>query len=171
MNSKAILINILRWVVLLFVQIFLLRNIGSYNLSTPFIYILFILVLPFNIPNLVLYILAFSTGLTVDAFYDTLGVHTSACVALAFVRILFISVSLNKESIDEPEPSLGNMGFKWFALYAIFCSFAHHLVVFFLEAFKLSEFSYTLSRALISMAFTLFIILITEFIFHNRKSN
>lgn len=171
MNSRTILINVLRWLVLLFVQIFLLRNIGFYNLSTPFIYILFILVLPFNIPNLLLYILAFATGLTIDAFYDTLGVHTSACVALAFVRLLFISVSLNREAIDEPEPSLGNMGFRWFTLYSLFCIVTHHLVVFFLEAFKLSEFSYTLSRALLSTAFTLFLILLTEFIFHNRKSS
>jgi rod shape-determining protein MreD len=171
MSSKLILINVLRWVVLLFVQIFLLRNIGFYNLSTPFVYILFILILPFNIPNLLLYILAFATGLTIDAFYDTLGVHTSACVALAFVRLLFISISLNREAIDEPEPSLGNMGFRWFALYSLFCIIIHHLVVFFLEAFKLSEFSYTLSRALLSTAFTLFLILLTEFIFHNRKSS
>ncbi len=171
MNSKVILINLLRWIVLLFVQIFLLRNIGFYNLSTPFIYILFILVLPFNTPNLILYILAFGTGLTIDAFYDTLGVHTAACVALAFVRILFISVSLNRESIDEPEPSLGNMGFKWFTLYIILCILAHHVVVFFLEAFKLTEFGYTIGRTLLSAVFTLFIILLTEFIFHNRKSN
>ncbi|RYG21532.1 MAG: rod shape-determining protein MreD [Chitinophagaceae bacterium] len=171
MNSKVILINILRWIVLLVVQIFLLRNIGFYNLSTPFIYILFILVLPFHIPNLVLYTLAFTTGLTIDAFYDTLGVHTSACVALSFVRISFISISLNREGIDEPEPSLGNMGFRWFALYALLCIFTHHVVVFFLEAFKLSEFSYTLSRSLLSTAFSLFLILLTEFIFHNRKSS
>ncbi|MES2418455.1 MAG: rod shape-determining protein MreD [Bacteroidota bacterium] len=171
MNSKTILINVFRWVVLLFVQIFLLRNLSFYNLSTPFIYVLFILVLPFRIPNLLLYLIAFGTGLTLDIFYDTLGVQAAACVALAFVRILFISVSLNRDSIDEPEPSLGNMGSKWFILYAFLCVLAHHLVAFFLEAFKLSEFSYTLGRSLLSVIFTLFIVLLVEFIFHNRKSN
>jgi rod shape-determining protein MreD len=170
MNGKLILINIIRWIALLFVQIFLLRNMAFYNLSTPFIYILFIMVLPFGIPNLLLYIIAFATGLTLDTFYDTLGVHTSACVALAFMRISFISISLNREAIDEPEPSLGNMGFKWFSLYAVLCIFIHHIVLFFLEAFKLSELSYTLSRALLSMVFTLFTVLLVEFIFHNRKS-
>ncbi|MCY1510530.1 hypothetical protein D9M68_449100 [compost metagenome] len=170
MNTKVILVNLLRWLLLLFIQIFLLRNIGFYNLSTPFIYILFILILPFKLPNLALYLLAFLTGLTVDAFYDTLGVHITACVTMAFVRILFISVSLNRDSIDEPEPSLGNMGFKWFTLYAILCVFSHHLLVFFLEAFKFSEFSYTLGRVCISSIFTFFLILLTEFTFHNRKS-
>ncbi|RZL34606.1 MAG: rod shape-determining protein MreD [Pedobacter sp.] len=171
MNSKTILLNIFRWIVLLFVQIFLLRNLNYYNLSTPFIYILFILVLPFRIPNLLLFLLAFGTGLTIDAFYDTLGVHTTACVALAFVRILFISVSVNRDAFDEPEPSLGNMGFKWFMLYAFLCTIVHHIIVFVLEAFKLSEIGYTLGRALISVIFTLFIVLLVEFTFHNRKSN
>lgn len=171
MNSKTILINIFRWFVLLFVQIFLLRNLNYYNLTTPFIYILFILVLPFRIPNLLLFLLAFFTGLTIDAFYDTLGVHTSACVALAFVRILFISVSVNRDAFDEPEPSLGNMGLKWFALYAFLCTIVHHIVVFSLEAFKINEIAYTLSRALISVVFTLFIVLLVEFTFHNKKSH
>jgi len=171
MNSKTIFINIVRWIVLLFVQIFLLRSLSFYNLSTPFIYILFILVLPFRIPNLLLYLIAFGTGLTIDAFYDTLGVHTTACVALALVRILFISVSLNRDSIDEPEPSLGNMGLKWFSIYAVLCILTHHLFVFFLEAFKLTELAYTLGRCLLSAVFTLFIVLLAEFIFHNRKSS
>lgn len=171
MNSKTILLNLFRWIVLLFVQIFLLRNLSYYNLSTPFIYVLFLLVLPFKLPNLLLFIIAFFTGLTIDAFYDTLGVHTSACVALAFVRILFISVSVNRDASDEPEPSLGNMGFRWFSVYAILCIFVHHIVVFFLEAFKLSEFGYTLGRTLLSLTLTLFVVLLTEFIFHNKKSN
>ena len=106
-----------------------------------------------------------------DAFYDTLGVHTSACAALALVRILFISVSVNRDSVDEPEPSLGNMGFKWFTLYAIACILIHHLVVFFLEAFKFNELLYTLGRTLVSGVFTLFIILLVEFTFHNKKAN
>jgi rod shape-determining protein MreD len=170
MNSKAFLINIIRWLLLLFVQIFLLRNLGFYNLSTPFLYTLFILVLPFGIPNFFLFLLAFATGLTIDGFYDTLGVHASACVALAFVRISFINISLNRDSVDEPEPSLGNMGFKWFSLYSILCILTHHIVVFFLEAFKLSDIGYTLGRILLSVLLSMFTILLVEFTFHNRKS-
>lgn len=170
MNSRLILTNILRWFILLFVQILLLRNLSFYNLATPFVYVLFLLLLPFNTPNLLLYLIAFGTGLTLDAFYDTLGVHAAACVALAFVRILFISISVNREGFDEPEPTLGNMGFKWFSLYALLCIFSHHLIVFLLEAFKLSELSYTLLRCLMSGAFTWLLIILIEFIFYNRKT-
>ena len=171
MNVKIVLVNILRWIILLFVQIFLLRNLNFYSLSTPFIYVLFILALPFGLPNIVVFLLALVTGLTLDSFYDTLGVHTSACIVLAFVRILFISVSVNREAFDEPEPSLGNMGFKWFSIYATLCILFHHLVLFFLEAFKLTELLYTLARCLTSFIFSLFAILLVEFVFYNRKSS
>lgn len=164
------MVNIVRWFILLLTQILLLRNLSFYNMATPFVYILFLMLLPFGIPNLLLYLIAFVTGLTLDAFYDTLGVNAAACVALAFVRISFISITLNRDGFDEPEPTLGNMGFKWFILYAILCVFSHHLVLFFLETFRLAEFSYTLLRCLLSGIFTLFTIILIEFIFYNRKA-
>lgn len=169
MNSRILLINVVRWFILLSIQVLLLRNLAFYGLATPFTYVLFLLLLPFGIPNILLYLAAFVTGLTLDAFYDTLGVHTAACVTLAFVRILFISVTVSRDNFDEPEPTLGNMGFKWFSLYAILCIFAHHLVLFLLEAFKLTELSYTLVRCLFSGIFTLLTVILTEFIFYNRK--
>jgi len=169
MNSRLVLINIVRWFVLLLIQILLLRNLSFYNLATPFVYILFLLLVPFGTPNLLLYLIAFITGLTLDAFYDTLGVHTAACVTLAFVRISFISVTMNRDGFDEPEPTLGNMGIKWFSLYALLCTLAHHFVLFFLETFRLAEFSYTLLRCFFSIIFTLFTVILIEFVFYNRK--
>ena len=169
MNSKLVLINVLRWCLLLFIQIILLRNLSFYDLGTPFVYVLFLLLLPFGTPNLLLYLIAFGTGLTLDAFYDTLGVHAAACVTLVFVRIQFISISVNRDGFDEPEPTLGNMGFKWFTLYALLCIFSHHLVVFLLGAFKISELSYTLMRCLMSGILSWFIIMLIEFVFYSRR--
>jgi hypothetical protein len=170
MKSKLVLTNIIRWFILLLFQILLLRNLSFYNIATTFIYVLFLLLLPFGIPNFLLYLIAFLTGITLDAFYDTLGVHTTACVTLAFVRILFISVTLNRDSFDEPEPTLGNMGFKWFILYAMLCIFAHHLVLFLLEAFRFTEISYTLIRCLFSSLATLAAVTLIEFVFYSRKA-
>lgn len=169
MSSRTLIINILRWLILLSVQIFLLKNLGFYNLSTPFIYVLFLLLLPFKTPNLILFLLAFGTGLTLDSFYDTMGVQASACVALAFVRISFINVSLNKDTLDEPEPSLKYMGLQWFSLYAFLCVATHHVVLFLLESFRITEIGYTLIRAGLSIIFTMVLILLVEFIFYRRK--
>lgn len=168
--GKAFITNSLRFILLLAIQIFLLKNIGYYNLSIPYLYILFILLLPFGTPNWFLFFLAFSTGLTVDVFNDTLGLHALACSILAFVRIIFISLTVQRDGFDnEPEPRLGIMGFRWFLFYTIILAFFHHLVLFTFETFRFSEIGYTLIRVVLSCLFSTILILITEFVFYRKK--
>ncbi|MEO8795843.1 MAG: rod shape-determining protein MreD [Daejeonella sp.] len=168
--GRVILVNIIRFVLLVCLQVFFLKNVGYYNLASPFIYILFILLLPFKIPNALLFLLAFLTGLTVDVFYDTLGLNAAACTVLAFVRIIFISVTVQRDGFDnEPDPSLGIMGFRWFIFYAIILTFFHHLVLFTFETFSFYEFGYTLIRVLLSSAFTIVLMLLAEFMFFRKK--
>lgn len=169
--GQAIIINFIRFCLLIATQVFLLKNIGFYNLSIPYLYILFILLLPFGIPNWLLYFLAFSTGITIDLFYDTLGLNATACTFMAFIRILYISVTVQQDGFDnEPEPSLGIMGFRWFALYSIILTFSHHLILFTLENFSFSDFGYTLLRVFLSSLFTVVLILLSEFAFIRKKA-
>jgi rod shape-determining protein MreD len=168
--SRTILINILRFFVLVFMQVFLLKNITLYNLSTPYLYILFILLLPFETPNILLFALSFILGLTIDSFYDTPGLHAASCVILAFVRILFISITVQKDGFDnEPEPTLSVMGLRWFFTYALVLTLAHHFFLFNLEVFRLSEIPYTLGRFVLSSVFTVFLMLLSGFLFYRRK--
>ena len=168
--GRVIVNNLFRFVLLVCVQVFLLKNIGYYNLAVPFLYILFILLLPFKIPNALLFLLAFLTGLTVDVFYDTLGLNAAACTVLAFVRIIFISVTVQREGFDnEPDPRLGIMGFRWFIFYAIILTFFHHLVLFTFETFRFSEFGYILIRTVLSSVFTVFLMILAEFTFFRKK--
>ena len=155
---------------LVFIQVFLLKNITLYNLSTPYLYIMFILLLPFEIPNLLLFALSFLLGLTIDSFYDTPGLHAASCVMLALVRIMFISITVQKEGFDnEPEPTLSVMGLRWFFTYALILTLAHHFFLFNLEVFRLSEIPYTLSRFVLSSIFTVFLILLSGFLFYRKK--
>lgn len=171
MMGRTLIINGSRFVVLIATQVFLLKNFGYYNLSVPYLYILFILLLPFGIPNFLLFFLAFITGLTVDIFYDTLGLNAIACTVMAFVRIVFISVTVQRDGFDnEPEPSPGIMGFRWFAFYSTILTLFHHLFLFSFEVFRFSELGFTLLRVLLSSCFTVFLILITEFAFFHKKT-
>lgn len=168
--SRAIIVNILRFIALVFIQVFLLKNVSLYDLSTPYLYVLFILLLPFETPNILLFALSFILGLTIDAFYDTPGLHTTACVLLAFVRVLFISITVQKEGFDnEPEPTLSTMGFRWFFTYTLTLTLFHHIFLFIMEVFRLSEIQYTLTRALLSSVFTVFLILVSGLLFYKSK--
>ena len=80
--GRALIINLIRFVLLVFIQVFLLKNITLYDLSTPYLYILFILLLPFETPNILLFPLAFILGITIDAFCNTPGLHAATCVLL-----------------------------------------------------------------------------------------
>ena len=169
--GRVVFVNFIRFVILVCLQVFLLKNVGYYNLASPFLYILFILLLPFKIPNGLLFLFAFLTGLTVDVFYDTLGLNAAACTVLAFVRIVFISVTVQREGFDnEPDPSLGIMGFRWFMFYAIILTFFHHLVLFSFETFRFSEFGYILIRTISSSVFTVFLMILAEFMFFRKKA-
>jgi hypothetical protein len=168
--SRTILINIIRFFALIFVQVFLLKNVTLYDLSIPYLYILFILLLPFEIPNILLFALSFIMGLTIDAFYDTPGLHAAACTLLAFVRILFISITVQKEGFDnDPEPTLSIMGFRWFFTYALILTLFHHFFLFNLEVFRLSEIQYTFTRFILSSVFTVFLMLVSGLLFFRRK--
>ena len=168
--GRTIIVNIIRFIVLVFIQVFLLKNITLYDLSTPYLYILFILLLPFETPNIILFALAFVLGLSIDAFYDTPGLHAAACVLLAFVRILFISITVQKEGFDnEPEPTLSVMGFRWFFTYALILTGFHHFFLFNLEVFMFSEIQYTLTRVVLSSLFTVILMLVSGLLFYRIK--
>lgn len=168
--AKIFLYNLARFVVLVMSQVFLFKNIGYYNLATPFPYILFLLLLPVGIPNFVLYGLAFITGITVDAFYDTLGVNAAACVALVWGRINFIRVTLQTDNYESfMTPLWGTVPFRWYFLYVTVLSLFHHITFFFLEAFTFHQFHYTVIRILLSCIFTVIIVLLFSLLFYRKK--
>ncbi|TKB98725.1 rod shape-determining protein MreD [Pedobacter cryophilus] len=164
------IINTLRFLILVFIQIFLLKNMVIYNLNVPYLYILFILLLPFETPNWLLFFLAFLIGITVDVFNDTLGLHATACSILVLVRVLFISITVQKDNYDsDPEPSLSIMGFRWFFFYALILTLIHHFFLLNFEVFKFSEIPSTLSRVLFSSIFTVILIFVSELLFYRKK--
>lgn len=168
--AKLLLYNALRFALLVGMQVFLFKNMGYYNLATPFPYILFLLLLPIGISNFALFVVAFLTGLTVDAFYDTLGVHAAACVALAWVRTIFLGITLEADNHEKyATPMLGEVSFRWFFPYLWVTALAHHLMLFVLEVFSFAQLHYTLLTVVLSCIFTVIIILLFSLVFYRKK--
>lgn len=169
--AKIIIYNIIRFILLVALQVALLKNIGYYNIATPFPYILAILLLPLGIPNFLLYLLAFLTGLTVDAFYDTMGVHAAACVALAYFRIFFLNITLEVDQRDSfITPTWGNMKFKWYSTYIVLATLVQHLILFIIEVFSFQNILQTLFSALLSSVFTICIIYVISLLTYSNKN-
>ena len=66
--------NILRFILVVLVQVFVLDNIQFLGYVSPMLYILFILSLPVRFPRGGVLLLAFFIGLIIDMFNNTMGI-------------------------------------------------------------------------------------------------
>jgi len=163
--------NMGRFVVLLLLQVLVVKNInlGRYFIFFP--YILFILLLPFNTNKPLVLVISFVYGLCIDLFYDTQGMHASACVFMGFARRFVLKLLSPREGYDEShKPTLAYMGAAWFISYALLLIFAHHLVLFYIEAFSFHEFFRTLLRVLGSTIATFTFVYMLQFLFYRSNS-
>lgn len=157
---------VFRFIVLIAVQVLVLNHVEISGYINPFLYVLFILMLPVRIPRLLLLIIAFVTGLCVDIFTNTAGMHAAACVLMAFLRPGWLKIIAPRDGYDvEAVPSVKRFGFQWFIIYSSVMVLVHHVSLFYIEVFRFSEFFSTLIRALLSSAVTLLLIIITQYLF------
>lgn len=171
MINNIIKISI-RFILLVLLQVLIVQNIrlGSYIILFP--YILFILLLPFETPKLGVLALAFFTGLTIDMFYDTAGMHAAACTLIGFSRYYILKLLSPREGYDPGfTPNVDSMGPVWFITYSSLIIFMHHLFFFYLEIFRFDEFFRTLLRVILSTIGTFCFVYIVQFLFYKTDRN
>ena len=162
--------NILRFTFLLLLQVLVVDHIRISNMVTPYIYVLAILMLPFNTPKWLLLVSAFALGLFVDIFSGTMGLHAAALLWLAFARpILLNLISFGREFNNEDSPNIHALGIDWFASYALIMIVIHHSAISFLEIFRWDELGLTLLRILYSSVATLILVVLSQLLFAFRK--
>lgn len=156
----------LLFVVLVAIQILILNNIKLGGFINPYVYVLFIMLLPFDIPGWLLLVLGFSTGLTVDAFMGTLGMHSTASLFIAFMRPFILSNITTQDTADKKgSPTLSMKDIGWFIKYTLLIVFMHHFVLFFIESFTFHHFFSTILRIILSSFATIVFIIIGQFFF------
>ena len=162
--------NILRFVVLLIVQVMVFDNLRLGSYVHPCIYVLFVLLLPFDTPKWRLLIDAFLIGIAVDIFNGTPGLNAAATVLMAFVRPFIIGITSRKSDIEDKDaPTITEMGLQWFAVYALMLILLHNLVLFWLEAFSIRLFGLVLAETVLSSLVSLLLIIIIIYIFKPVK--
>lgn len=159
----------LKYIVIFFVlvllQVLVVDDIVIAKSYSPIIYVLFILLLPFETPKYLLLLLGFVLGLTIDVFSNLPGIHASATVFMAFLRPGVLMLISTRE-LYEPGtlPRISHYGFGWFLRYSAILIIAHHLFLFFIEAFTLSGIFGTLIHALISSVLSIILIVLSQYI-------
>ncbi len=162
--------HIFQFIIFTALQVLVFRNLVLFESGFCFIYIAFLLFLPIGIPVLLLLLLGFVSGIAVDAFYDTAGIHAGAGVLLAFLRPYVLRLLIPRDGYDTNDSAnLHVMGWRWFLTYAFILIFMHHLAVFFLEMGSFRMGGYTLLKALASTLFTCVVIVITQLLFFSSR--
>src|SRR5664279_4931881 len=88
------------FILLILLQVLLFNNIQFSGYINPYVYIMFILLLPIEIPSWLLLILSFTIGMIIDFFSGSPGIHTSATVLAGFVRPYVIRVVSPKDGYE-----------------------------------------------------------------------
>ncbi|MBO5957590.1 MAG: rod shape-determining protein MreD [Bacteroidales bacterium] len=169
MNNRLIL-NFLRFIGLLLLQVLVVDNVRLGYYIHPYVYVLYIFMLPFNIPNWQLLFAGFTMGLAVDMFNGTPGLNAAATVFMAFVRPFVINAMTRRKDINEnDEPSLSNMGASRFLVYALILLLVHNIVLFTLEAFSFKLIGVVFLQTLLSVLSSLMLIFIILLLFKKTK--
>ena len=162
-------INLLRYVALMAVQIFILSNLHISTYISPYVYPLFLLLLPFGIPRWLLLFIGFGTGLSVDLFLGSMGMHAATCVLLAYIRPFLITIITPKGTEFELEPNIYLQGTTWFFIYCSIATVFHHLCYFIIESGTFYNLFITLLRVIISATFSVLFMLLFLFLFTSTK--
>lgn len=172
--------NFLRFCLLVILQVLILNKItlrwwsqpSGFPVFVPYVYPLFILLLPFEISVSSLLILGFITGLTIDSFSNTAGMHACATVLLAYLRTNVLNALLPKNLSEYPNqsPSVKNMGWMPFLVYSSFLLIIHHAVFFSIELWSVSNIGYLLLKILASTVTSLLFIIAYLLLFTKQVS-
>lgn len=157
------------FILLILLQVLLFNNIQFSGYINPYVYVMFILLLPVEIPAWLMLLLSFATGAIIDYFSGSPGIHSSATVLAGFVRPYVLRVISPRDGYESvASPSMLSYGLRWFLTYTVVIIFIHHTALFYLEVFRLTDFFRTLWRVILSSMFSIIFILLIEY-YRRRK--
>ncbi|WP_424495234.1 rod shape-determining protein MreD [Salinimicrobium sp. GXAS 041] len=165
--NNVVISNTLRFIFLILLQVLLLNNINFLGYVNPYLYILFIILFPFNGSQTLLLLLSFLLGLGVDLFEDSGGINAAACLVVAYIRpaVLRFSfgVSYDYQTIKFSSTPLGSR-----ISYVAFIVFIHHLVLFLLEIFSFAHLLLLFKKTLYSGIFTMLLVFLSLALFSRK---
>ena len=168
--TKAILQNSIRWVLLMAVQILVFNNIYLGGVFNPYIYVLIILSLPIEISAIATLFIGFFTGIILDMFTHTYGMHTMAFTLFGFLRPLVLSGVAPRDGYAfGASANVRDMGLGLYSAYALILIFTHHLLLFVLEGFGSQSIWLIIERVLLNTLLTFVIIMVIQSF--SRKSD
>lgn len=138
MINSTFFLNVLRFVLLVLIQVLVFNRLNFFGYINPLIYILFLYWYPIKQNRATFIVVCFLLGLCVDVFSDTLAINAASTVTIAYLRptIMRFVFGVNYEFQSfKLNNSTKAQQFTFLALLIII----HHFVYFTLEIFSFSN--------------------------------
>jgi hypothetical protein len=170
MNNRNLAVQVFYFILYIALQLLVVRNLVLFNVAFCYIYIAFLLLIPFEMNRQLYLLIGFITGVITDVFYDTIGIHAAACVLLAYMRPIVTRFLTPRGGYDAGmQPTLREMGLEWFMLYCSLMIGIHHFALFYLEASGFTNFFFTLGKVIMSTVFSLILMVLIQYLFYNPR--
>ena len=169
MNS-LIPVHIIRFILLVLIQVFLLDNIGGiFGDTRIMIYPMFIMLLPFQTPHWLLILLGFIMGLAVDLFTNTPGINSFALTTVAFLRPYICQAIVPRGGYDiNQSPNKHTFGIEWFVKYSAILLLICIFIYFLMSYLTFSKILPTLLFTTTSFILSYIILILTQYIFNPK---
>ncbi|MCP3932234.1 MAG: hypothetical protein GY705_24445 [Bacteroidetes bacterium] len=172
--NNIVLKNSIRFIGLVLFQVLILKRIvvgaPGFNYIHILVYPLFILLLPLRTPKVLVILLAFILGLTIDIFYDSIGVHASAAVFTAFLRPYILNFLEPRSGYNVNfSPTKARMGTMWFFRYSAILMVGHLFFYFSMEAFTFVYIIDILGKTFFSFLFSMIMLFILQYLFNPEE--
>jgi hypothetical protein len=166
MNS-VVINNTFRFIFLILLQVLLLNNINFLGYINPYLYILFIILYPFNGNQTLFLLLGFLLGLGVDIFEDSGGINAAACLVAAYIRPVILRFSFGV-SYDYQTIKFSNTPIGSRISYVVILVLVHHFILFLLEFFNFAHLLLLLKKIFYSGLFTTILVFLSIFLFNKK---
>lgn len=166
--SNDLFLNTGRFVFFILLQVLILNHINFLGYINPYLYVMFILILPVSMPQWQVIFMGFLIGFSVDAFGDTGGVHAAASTLIAYLRPFLLRKSYGL-SYDYQTIKFNKTPLKEKFLFVTAMVLIHHTALFLLVFFNFSHILLILKATLFSSLFTILLIFIVTSLIPNIK--
>lgn len=169
MNKNSTIAQIGSFVFYFCLQIAVFHYLASSHTAACFIYVAFLLLLPYQQTILTTSLLiAFFSGLLVDFWNDSLGIHAFASVLMIYIRASLLAIMLPSTARYEAgiQPNLTNLGWALFPFLVFVLIVVHHTAVFLLDMGSPWLIIFAIRKIGASVFLTYSTVLATQTLFH-----
>ena len=159
----------IQFIAIVALQVLILNNVELLGYMNPYVYLIFLLILPADINRSALLIIGFVLGLSIDIFENSGGLHTSATLLIAFIRPGLFRLIAGPSNTELERFNIKTLGVGRFLLLAGITVFIHHFWLFLLESFSFKDLLQVIKRTFFSGLFTLLLIYLMQLLVYRKE--